>query len=190
MTSTTQTHRSTFTRLSLVSVLIAGASVGYGVVTGLITYLDRSPVREVHSSDTAAWWPHLAILAAVVIILVVARLRMGPGRLGSTLIAPLGRSGLARLMLTARTGRVVRLLCSAPLLALLVYSGWRTGEQITAGLDPNFTANAWGGPSYLGAMFCHYLDGGLLIAAAALLLNVILVRTQLGKPDDTADRPR
>jgi hypothetical protein len=58
---------------------------------------------------------------------------------------------------------------------MIAYGFWRIGEQITAGLDPNFTVNAWGGPTYLGAMACHYLDGGLIIAACAWLLNWILL---------------
>ena len=50
----------------------------------------------------------------------------------------------------------------------------RIGEQVTGGLDPNFTVNAWGGPTYLGAMACHYLDAALMIAVSAWLLNMIL----------------
>lgn len=41
-------------------------------------------------------------------------------------------------------------------------------------LDPNFTVNAWGGPSYAGAMACHYLDLFLLAAGAAWLVDCIL----------------
>jgi hypothetical protein len=55
------------------------------------------------------------------------------------------------------------------------YGLWRTGEQVTGGLDPNFTVNAWGGPGYLGAMFCHYLDGGLIMVACAWRLNWVMV---------------
>jgi hypothetical protein len=61
-----------------------------------------------------------------------------------------------------------------PPLALIGYSFWRVGEQVIGGLDPNFTANAWGGPSYLGAMACHYLDAALMIAVGAWLLDKIL----------------
>jgi hypothetical protein len=39
----------------------------------------------------------------------------------------------------------------------------------------NFTVNAWGGPTYLGAMVCHYLDLLVLMAAAAWLLDEILL---------------
>jgi hypothetical protein len=46
--------------------------------------------------------------------------------------------------------------------------------QLTGGLDPNFTVNAWGGPSYAGAMACHYLDLFLLAVGAAWLIDRIL----------------
>ena len=61
-----------------------------------------------------------------------------------------------------------------PPLALIGYSLWRVGEQVTGGLDPNFTANAWGGPTYLGPMASHYLDLALIIAVSAWLLDKIL----------------
>jgi len=57
---------------------------------------------------------------------------------------------------------------------VIAYCLWRAGEQVTGGLDPNFTVNAWGGPSYAGAMACHYLDLFLISAAAAWLLDKIL----------------
>ena len=68
-----------------------------------------------------------------------------------------------------------------PPLALIGYGFWRVGEQVTGGLDPNFTVNAWGGPTYLGAMACHYLDGGLIIAACAWLLDWILLPATAGR---------
>ena len=43
------------------------------------------------------------------------------------------------------------------------------------GLDPNFTVNAWGGPTYLGAMASHYLDLLVLMGAAAWMLHLILL---------------
>ena len=44
-----------------------------------------------------------------------------------------------------------------------------------AGLDPDFTANAWG-PTYLGAMACHYLDIALVVGVSGWLLDKILPR--------------
>jgi hypothetical protein len=67
------------------------------------------------------------------------------------------------------------MLAALPPLAVIAYGCWRIGEQVTGGLDPNFTADAWGGPTYLGAMACHYLDTGLIMAVCAWLLDRILV---------------
>ena len=52
----------------------------------------------------------------------------------------------------------------------------RAGARVLGGLDPNFTVNAWGGPTYLGAMTCHYLDCALICAASAWLASRILLR--------------
>ena len=68
-----------------------------------------------------------------------------------------------------------RALLALPPAALFLYAFYRAGEQVTGGLDPNFTVNAWGGPTYLGAMACHYLDLLLLMAAASWLLNRVLL---------------
>lgn len=54
--------------------------------------------------------------------------------------------------------------------------------QITGGLDPNATVNAWGGPTYLGALLAHYLDGIIGFYAAAFLLNRILLPASPGRP--------
>jgi len=70
-----------------------------------------------------------------------------------------------------------------PLLAVIAYSFWRAGVQVTGGLDPNFTVNAWGGPTYLGAMACHYLDGALIIAVSGWLLSRIMFRPPSGRAD-------
>jgi hypothetical protein len=156
----------------------AAALVAAGIVTGLIEYLDRSPVRKAHVPGTSAWIPHLVLAAAACIWYGVARWRhgrsagRGSGRL--LLLAPVGRSAASRLAATMRqvSWRPVAML---PPLALIGYCFWRIGEQVTGGLDPNFTANAWGGPTYLGAMACHYLDAGLIMAASAWLLDCILL---------------
>jgi hypothetical protein len=66
-------------------------------------------------------------------------------------------------------------LLAAALVLLIAYGWFRVGMQVLGGLGPNFTANAWGGPSYLGAMACHYLDCGLIMAVAAGALDLVLV---------------
>jgi len=84
------------------------------------------------------------------------------------------RAGI-RLKATLRAGQVSRVLLAAALVLLIAYGWFRAGMQVLGGLDPNFTANAWGGPSYLGAMACHYLDCGLIMAVAAGALDLVLV---------------
>lgn len=110
--------------------------------------------------------------------LIVARWRRGRRPGGDSglllLLAPLGTSAASRLMATLRQVSWRSAAALAPL-GLIGYSFWRAGEQVTAGLDPNFTVNAWGGPGYLGAMACHYLDAALIIAASAWLLDKILL---------------
>jgi hypothetical protein len=164
--------------ISLVLSAATIALIGVGVVTGLNTYLNRSPVRAAHVAGTSAWSQQLIIAGVAVVLYGLAlwlhRRRPGRGSGRLLLLAPIGTSAMARLAATMREGSW-RTLAVLPPLALIAYCWWRTGEQVIGGLDPNFTANAWGGPSYLGAMFCHYLDGGLIIAACAWLLNWIMI---------------
>ena len=162
----------------LMTVSAAGVTV-VGIATGFILYLDRSPVRESSAPGTSAWGQHLAVAAVACALYGVARWRHGrrfgrrSGRL--LLLAPLGRNAAARLTAAARQASW-RIAAAIPLLVLLGYCCWRVGEQVTAGLDPNFTANAWGGPTYLGAMACHYLDIALVVGASGGLLDKILPR--------------
>jgi hypothetical protein len=58
----------------------------------------------------------------------------------------------------------------------LLYNFFRAGVQVIGGFDPNFTVNAWGGPSYLGALVAHYLDAAYLFYVEAFLLNLALVK--------------
>jgi hypothetical protein len=61
---------------------------------------------------------------------------------------------------------------------------WHPGHRRRG---PNGTVNAWGGPTYLGAIAFHYLDGILLIAAAGWLLDLILLpdrQQDQGAPGD------
>jgi hypothetical protein len=145
-----------------------------------VIYARRSPVREVEHAGTAAWWPHLGLFLAAVALLAAARLRAAAEPDELLLLAPLGRRAARRIGRTLRAaprslGGLARLVAAVLAAALLAYSVFRAGIQVTAGLDPNFTTNAWGGPSYLGAMACHYLDGALIAAASAWLTARLLV---------------
>jgi hypothetical protein len=195
MASTTQSgQRSRSSRLTcpdhrLSALLTAGCASAFvsGLLTGLAWYLDRSPVRRHHSPGTAAWGQH-ALLGALAVVLAVigyrqwrvARARAArdgdPAPLG--LLAPLGaRAGrrLAYTLSAARQGRIARATIAVALVASFGYAVFRAGIQLLSGLDPNATVNAWGGPSYLGALVCHYLDVGLIMTVSAAALNRLLL---------------
>ncbi|GAA3389095.1 hypothetical protein GCM10020369_37930 [Cryptosporangium minutisporangium] len=162
-------------RLSRVVAGTAGGLALAGSVFGGAIYLYRGPELG-PVPGTYAWLPHLFLTAvgALVLLLVVRR------RGASTLVAPLGRRAAARLAVTFRAGgrgRMLRRVAAVPLVAIMLFSCWRAGVQVTAGLDPNFTGNAWGGPTYIGAMFCHYVDLAWIVGVSAALLNLLLVPT-------------
>lgn len=163
-----------------ISPLLFASAAGLaaaGIATGFVRYLHRSPITQTHLPGTSAWAQQLIAAAVACALYGVARWRhdrrFGRGS-GLLLLAPLGRSAASRLMATMRQASW-RSAAALPPLAVIGYSFWRVGEQVTGGLDPNFTANAWGGPTYLGAMACHYLDAALIIAVSAWLLDKLLL---------------
>lgn len=169
-------------QLSWPLTALVGSAFSSGVIFGLIQFLERSPVRQEHAAGTAAWGPQLGVALATVVILSIGyarhRRRFGPrsGRLW--LLAPLGQRAARRIARALGFGNEpvhpVRVLLALPAAALFLFCFWRAGVQVTGGLDPNFTANAWGGPSYAGALACHYLDLFLAAAGAAWLIDRIL----------------
>jgi len=171
-----------FYQLSRPLAALVGSAFTSGVIYGLLEFLQRSPTRQEHIAGSAAWGPHLALALGTVVILSAAqvrhRRRFGPrsGRLW--LLAPLGRHAARRvgraLGFGGEAAQPGRVFLALPAAALFLFCFWRAGVQVTAGLDPNFTVNAWGGPSYAGAMACHYLDLFLLAAGAAWLMDRIL----------------
>jgi len=161
---------------------LVGSAFVTGVIYGLVEFLQRSPIRRGHIAGSAAWGQHLALALATIVILSVAwwrhRRRFGPRSGRPWLLAPLGRHAARRIARALGFGGEAaqpgRLLLALPAAALLLFCFWRAGVQVTGGLDPNFTVNAWGGPSYAGAMACHYLDLFLFAAGAAWLMDRIL----------------
>jgi hypothetical protein len=162
--------------LSRPLVALAAALFGVGVATGGLMSLHRTDGPAVHHAGTAAWAAHLALTVVAGVALAALARR---GRL-ALLLAPLGRSAAARVRLTLHRaprspGAAARALVAALFAALFLYGFWRAGLQVLGGLDPSFTIDAWGGPGYLGAMYCHYLDGALLMASAAVALDRLLL---------------
>lgn len=174
-----------FRQLSPSLTASAGVLLAAGLAVGLADYLTRStvPVRFVPGSS--AWWQQGAVAVTGIVILAVARWRRRTPRGRLWLLAPLGRTAGRRVAATLRGGGGRRAAPGRAALALLpaalfLYGPFRAGRQITSGLDPNATVNAWGGPGYAGALACHWLDLILLMAVAARLLDKILVPDPAG----------
>jgi hypothetical protein len=158
-----------------------------GIAEGAVGYLRRSPVLERHVAGTNAITIHvvLGIAAAVTVISIQAWPWRRPSPRGrSPWAAPFSLDAMAGLGRTIRFDRglslanLARVVATAPLVLVLAYAPFRLGAQVIGGLDPNATVNAWGGPSYLGALLAHWLDGIVGFYAAAFLLSRVLVRTQ------------
>jgi uncharacterized membrane protein len=154
-----------------------------GVFVGVVTYLQRSDVAEQHVPGSNAVPAHVVLaLVAVGLAILVSRLRLARKAPYPIWVAPFSRSGLDRFRRTTSLragpslGHVVRALVAVVLAVLLLFNFLRAGQQVVAGLDPNFTINAWGGPSYLGAMLAHYLDAVYLFYLEALLMDVVLLK--------------
>jgi len=155
--------------ISRPAATVAALAAAAGLASGVPWYLNRSDVIESHVPGTEALIPHIAV-ALVVAIWFVAASRRSP--LGAKVVfAPLGRPIMARVAATFRRANPLRWLAVGLIVFLEVYMCWRIGAQVFAGLDPNFVHNAWGGPSYLGAMLFHYLDGALLFPICHTLLR-------------------
>jgi hypothetical protein len=161
-------------QLSPALTVLAGALLATGLAVGLACYLNRSPVPERFVSGSSAWWQHgaAAVTGAVIMTVAWRRRRTPRGRLW--LLAPIGKAAARRAAATARRAPG-RLALALPPATLFLYGPFRAARQVTGGLDPNATVNAWGGPGYAGALACHWLDIFLLMAAAAWLLDKILV---------------
>jgi hypothetical protein len=153
-----------------------------GVMVGVVTYLQRSSVLDSHDAGSNAITLHvgLALIAAFVAVMA-PRVGLAQRAPYPIWVAPFSRSGLDRFRRTvslrsgASPGHVARAVLAGLLAIALLLSFFRAGQQVVAGLDPNFTVNAWGGPSYLGAMLGHYLDGLVLFYLEALILNMVLL---------------
>jgi hypothetical protein len=178
----------TIGQLSLPLTGIAAALFAAGVLVGWVEYLHRSPILIKHVPGTSAWGQQAVVAGAACVLFGYARWRhvrrhgRASGR--AWLLAPLGKSAARRVARTvsAAPGRVPLMLAPA---VVFGYCFYRVGLQVINGLDPNATVNAWGGPTYLGAMAAHYLDCAVLALVAALLLDRIL----LPDPDRPGPQP-
>jgi hypothetical protein len=168
--------------LSRSTVLACAVLLVAGFVAGIFIYLQRSAVVEDHVPGTNAIPTHVVLaLVAIGLFIGLPRLRLAQQAPYPIWLAPFSQSGRDRLERTVRlrpgasAGGITRAVLAVLLTILLLYNFFRAGAQVIGGLDPNFTTNAWGGPSYLGALLAHYLDAIYLFYVEALLLNLALV---------------
>jgi hypothetical protein len=155
-----------------------------GIAEGTVEYARRSHVIKTHAPGTNAITIHVALaiaLAATVISVQVWRSRHPARRGHSPWAAPFSASALARLGRTIRSAgngspqNILRALTMIALLVVQAYWPLMMGQHLTADLDPNHTVNAWGGPSYLGAVLAHWLDGIIAFYAIGFLPSRILL---------------
>lgn len=152
--------------LILFALCLLGAGAAFGV------NLLGKPASTTSRPDANAWPAHIALGA---VLLAIVTLRVHRGGWGA-LLTPLTVRAATRLRagLVARSPRVV---ATVALTALIGYLTFRIGVQLTAGLDPAFTLNAWGGPTYLGALLCHAIDAVLIAIIAFVALHLTLPET-------------
>lgn len=165
--------------LALVGVFALGVLAGVGV------YLNRPDGAVSHTPDTSAWPVHIVLtVVAVAWIAAVVATRSRYRWLTPVNVFGAGFSIRLRLLtrMPVRT-EYVRMALVAMMVLFTAFAFFRAGQQVIGGLDPHFIANAWGGPSYLGALYCHYLDLGLMVGVAGVILNLELPRYELVRLD-------
>jgi hypothetical protein len=184
-------------RLSRITATAFAVLLAAGIAEGTEEYAHRSSTIERHVAGTNALTVHLlmaAAAAAAVVSIQARRSRQPAGQRGpSPWAAPFSAGAASRLRRTIRLAgasrlrrtirlagalslpRLARPAAAVPLVLVLLYAPFRMGMQITGGLDPNQTVNAWGGPTYLGALLAHYLDCIAGFYAAAFLLSRLLL---------------
>lgn len=173
-------------RLSITAFVVVFMA---GIAAGAAAYGHRSPGIERHVAGTNAITAHVvlaAVAAAAVIGIQVGRSRRPAGPGASPWTAPFAARAVSRLLTTVRLcsglalASASRSVAAMPLVALLLYVPFRMGAQIVGGLDPNVTVNAWGGPTYIGALLAHWLDATVAFYGAAFLLSRVLVPAPAG----------
>lgn len=110
----------------------------------------------------------------------------------ATAAIPLALWRLLRAVARGRVGRhhlvglsVAVVLCLAAV--NIWYVPFRNGVQVLAGLDPNFTRDAWGGPTYPGAALAHWFDGALIFYAAAGVVRLLSPKSPARESVETRD---
>lgn len=170
----TRPTRADSSRWSRPLVLITGILFALGLALGALP-LDPDAAGP-HRPEDNAIGAHLLVAVIVAAGAVLVSLRTRSLR---WVWSPWTRRTAVRIRLTFRRARssvtgVLRCLVFVLTAALFGYLVLRMGMQVTGGLDPAFTRNAWGGPTAIGAFLAHGVDAVLGAGVAALLAHLAL----------------
>jgi hypothetical protein len=178
---TALSHDSRSRPLSRWLAAAAGTVFTAGVSAGWLNYEHTPATPVARVPGTSTWWQQAVVALITAAILAVIWWRRRRGQAGPRwVLAPLSASAAARIALLRRRPGAGQALAAVPLMLIFLYGFFRAGLQIISGLNPANTVNAWGGPSYAGAMACHYLDLFLIMMVAAWLLDRVLPRVPAG----------
>jgi hypothetical protein len=164
-------------RLSRLSISAFVAAFVVGLASGAVSYAHRSPVIEQRTVNATANEIEIgvAIAAAAVVVAVQLWRSRNPGRRGpSPWSAPFSARAAARVGRAFRSSPGAAALRAAPmalLILVMLYSSWRMGSVLTGAFDSNAVVNAWGGPTFTGAVLAHWMDGIIGFYAAAFLVG-------------------
>jgi hypothetical protein len=175
---------SPLSRLSPLSLSLLAVMFLIGIAKGAVAYARRSSVIKHHVPGTNAISVHiaLAIAAAIVVIgIQVRRSRSSKETDHPPWVAPFSRNAASRLGRTLRLAdgvsvkNLIRAVVTVVLVVVALYAPYRIGAEIIGGLDHNSTVNAWGGPTYVGALLAHSLDSIIGFYVVSGLLSRILL---------------
>jgi len=169
------------TKLSRTSISAFAFMFLAGMAYGYYRYLHRPATFPPNDPKNNAILVHLIIAACAIITVAAIQLYRKRKQLPNIWAAPFSQSALQRLKATFAPGRftllyIPRVVVSFLMLVVMLFTPFRSGSLITAGLDPSEPANAWGGPSYLGAAAAHWMDLVIFLYIGGLILNWIMVK--------------
>lgn len=161
-------------RISRFTLSVFGALAVLGLANGITVYLNRPQAFPPNDPANNAIALHIAIAIALVLAVVIVQTYRNSKQLPAIWLAPFTEHALSRLKRTFRSGAsvigAIRVLVCLVGLFLVLWPVYRSSLQVTAAFSPAFTANAWGGPSYLGASLAHWMDDAIMFYLGALVL--------------------
>jgi len=168
-------------KLSRTIITIIGTLAIIGFISGIMSYLHRPATYKPNDPAANAILAHILLAITTLIVVIAIQAYRTRRHLPSIWLAPFSTNAYRRVTRTlvprpfALAG-VLRIIPCLLLLYVLLWEPYRAALQIVGALDPAFTANAWGGPSYLGASLAHWLDGLLLFYGSAYLLHLVMAK--------------